>query len=494
MFELSWGGVELVPMLINEPLVMAYVKKDHFFCNWNTETILCAEHLRSSWYNVESEVRESERRSVQMLSPAFSRRVLELSLKRQKTYWEFISRLKESDLSSASNAELLYLFSHLQTHIRGILGGFQATQPEFLKQPELALKRIISEKGLDVETVFSDLTTYTRIDAINREEMAFAELKKSGATHEHMKRHVENFPWLMLNTYSLEDAYSFLKTRLAVHVKSKALDELTEEKKLLKEGQERTLDSLGDPTSRQLSALFQEFAFNRIEEKTCWASALWLSRGLLEKIASIGEEDVPTLANVYRAADVEKVILGGNRLDASEVAARKRAYLFHYKPPGLHFYSGEAAIEERKKLLGGLDERKGLSSFKGTCASPGKATGRVRIIVTGGLGDYSKEMHEFKKGEILVTGMTQITMTPICAKAGAIVTNEGGITSHAAIISRELGIPCVIGTRVATRELKDGDLVEVDATNGIVRIVGNRPKETELTRAVHEDVQWGLKE
>ena len=56
-----------------------------------------------------------------------------------------------------------------------------------------------------------------------------------------------------------------------------------------------------------------------------------------------------------------------------------------------------------------------------------------------------------------------------CRKAAAIVTDEGGITSHAAIVSRELGIPCIVGTQYATKILKDGDLVEVDANKGTVK-------------------------
>jgi len=59
-------------------------------------------------------------------------------------------------------------------------------------------------------------------------------------------------------------------------------------------------------------------------------------------------------------------------------------------------------------------------------------------------------------------------------KAKAIVTNEGGITCHAAIVSRELGIPCIIGTKIATKVLKDGDLVEVDAGQGIVKILDRK--------------------
>ncbi|MBI4262175.1 hypothetical protein HY624_01470 [Candidatus Uhrbacteria bacterium] len=104
-----------------------------------------------------------------------------------------------------------------------------------------------------------------------------------------------------------------------------------------------------------------------------------------------------------------------------------------------------------------------VNRFSGSVASPGRVTGIVKIIL--GRDDFSK----IKKGDILVAGMTTPQMLPIMKKAGAFVTDEGGITCHAAIISRELKKPCIIGTKVATRVLKDGDRVEVDAERGIVR-------------------------
>ena len=75
-------------------------------------------------------------------------------------------------------------------------------------------------------------------------------------------------------------------------------------------------------------------------------------------------------------------------------------------------------------------------------------------------------------GDIIVTEMTKPNIITACEKAGAIVTDEGGMLCHAAIVSRELGIPCVVGTKIATKVLKDGDIVEVDAGNGVVRRVG----------------------
>lgn len=104
--------------------------------------------------------------------------------------------------------------------------------------------------------------------------------------------------------------------------------------------------------------------------------------------------------------------------------------------------------------------------LKGYVASLGKAIGRVRIIFNPHLDNLV-----FNEGEILVTGMTSPDFAPFMKKAGAIVTELGGVTCHAAIISRELRKPCVVGTKFATKMLKDGDLVEVDANNGIVKVL-----------------------
>jgi phosphohistidine swiveling domain-containing protein len=101
--------------------------------------------------------------------------------------------------------------------------------------------------------------------------------------------------------------------------------------------------------------------------------------------------------------------------------------------------------------------------IKGIVANTGNATGKVRIVL-----DPKDKNQEFNEGEILVAPMTSPDYVFLMKKASAIITDTGGLTSHAAIVSRELGKPCVIGTKNATKILKDGDLVEVDADNGTV--------------------------
>jgi pyruvate,water dikinase len=80
-------------------------------------------------------------------------------------------------------------------------------------------------------------------------------------------------------------------------------------------------------------------------------------------------------------------------------------------------------------------------------------------------------MKKFNKGEIVISINTNPSLLPILREANAIITDEGGIMCHAAIVSRELKKPCIIGTKIATQVLKDGDLVEVDANEGVVRIL-----------------------
>lgn len=97
----------------------------------------------------------------------------------------------------------------------------------------------------------------------------------------------------------------------------------------------------------------------------------------------------------------------------------------------------------------------------GTVACTGRVRGKVRIVK-----DPAKDA--FEEGEILVTSMTRPEFVPYMKKALAIVTDEGGLTCHAAIVSRELNVPCIVGTKVATKVLKDGDYVEVNASHGSV--------------------------
>ena len=137
-------------------------------------------------------------------------------------------------------------------------------------------------------------------------------------------------------------------------------------------------------------------------------------------------------------------------------------------------------ISQKEKLFSKLDYvssikkmdefmHKGIdgSELKGSVANKGFVKGIVKLILN------EKDFSKFNEGDVLVASMTRIEYVPLMKKAGAIITDEGGITCHAAIVSRELNKPCIIGTKIATKVLHDGDLVEVNANTGLVRIISS---------------------
>ncbi|HEY4512617.1 MAG TPA: PEP-utilizing enzyme [Candidatus Paceibacterota bacterium] len=105
-------------------------------------------------------------------------------------------------------------------------------------------------------------------------------------------------------------------------------------------------------------------------------------------------------------------------------------------------------MEKRKLIL------------KGIPASTGSVQGRAKIFMPG------EDNVAFSEGDILVTSLTDPTMVQAMVKAAAIVTDTGGVTSHPAILSREMGIPCIVNTKEATKIIKNGDLILVDGTTG----------------------------
>jgi phosphoenolpyruvate synthase/pyruvate phosphate dikinase len=133
---------------------------------------------------------------------------------------------------------------------------------------------------------------------------------------------------------------------------------------------------------------------------------------------------------------------------------------------GTKMQVGEAAVKEFKKIkFAGSDIWTNIRKIKGMPVQAGKASGTVKIINT------VKDLGKMKKGDILVSQATSPDLISAMKKSAAIITNEGGITCHAAIVSHELGIPCVVGTKIATQVLREGMMVEVDANWGVIKIL-----------------------
>ncbi len=150
-----------------------------------------------------------------------------------------------------------------------------------------------------------------------------------------------------------------------------------------------------------------------------------------------------------------------NACNTAELLERTKMCVYYAERGYEKVFSGSEAVELMKNVEKEIDTN--VNELKGESGCVGYAKGKVKIIIR------AEDMNKMGPGDILVSIATDPDIVPAMKKAAGIVTEQGGVTSHAAIVSRELGIPCVIGTKIATKVLKDGDIVEVDANRGIVK-------------------------
>ena len=171
----------------------------------------------------------------------------------------------------------------------------------------------------------------------------------------------------------------------------------------------------------------------------------------------------PKLGDYVKYVSLEE-IKSGNLPNTKVLEARNKHYIYSGFKMLMNIDANTVAHAHGIEIV---EEKvpRGLKEIKGQIAMKGKVKGVVRVLKN------KSQIKDMIDGEILVTAMTTPDYLPAMNKAVAFITDEGGITCHAAIVAREMGKPCIIGTKIATLALTDGDMVEVDAERGIVKII-----------------------
>lgn len=172
-----------------------------------------------------------------------------------------------------------------------------------------------------------------------------------------------------------------------------------------------------------------------------------------------------TLATYLTSNEILNSLAGKVKVSQKDVEKRKNGFVMYLNSHKQLVCLQGDCIQAALQLFHLLSERKVSRELSGMVASKGCVTGSV-IIVKG-----VKDLQKVEEGNILVAVTTHPDYVPAMRKAAAIITDEGGITSHAAIVSREFGIPCIVGTKHASSLLKDGNKVEVDANKGKIKII-----------------------
>lgn len=173
----------------------------------------------------------------------------------------------------------------------------------------------------------------------------------------------------------------------------------------------------------------------------------------------------PNLGDLASALSTEEIISG--KIPAKKVL-KKRYERYFFANNQLFVSNSKLKIAKKLgiKFIGKVAKK--VRELKGSIAQKGFVRGYVRRVMG------HKQINLVKTGEILISPMTIPDFLPAMIKAAAYVTDEGGTLCHAAIVAREFGKPCIVGTKFATEVFSDGDYVEVDANRGIVRLIEHK--------------------
>lgn len=212
----------------------------------------------------------------------------------------------------------------------------------------------------------------------------------------------------------------------------------------------------------QLKTLGRKFLIKIFNGKSSFLNKL------LKKISKSNKlsEDKLQLYHFIELAGIKNNILNDKKLNL-----RKKNYILDYSKKRELFLKNNKLKDISRKYNININ-----NIIKGVIANKGKIKGFARVIDANfkNFDNLSKIIRRMKKGEILIAETTSPDLILACQKASAIITNQGGLGSHAAIISRELKIPCIVGTQNSTKLIRTGDLLHIDANKGIVQILTNK--------------------
>lgn len=327
----------------------------------------------------------------------------------------------------------------------------------------LWFERELQKKFLtDYKDIFTAVTVPLKSILMDKQMSELLQYKIQGNLNRHIDAHVQKYQWL--GVYSLLDKpwtkKDFLSQISGIRDPKKYLADKLLEMKTRKSDSQRALSRLRKyPKLLRVAKVLQTFAWLRTERVDVWREVLFLSQPFyreLERRMGLKKNQAPHLS-------YEEIIVflkNGEKPTVRELDGKDLLYLKNGK---LQIIRNQKKIKAVLKKELGKGVNPNSKVIKGRVACSGKAKGRVRIIMS------PADCRKMKKGEVLVSNMTHPDYMVGIQKAKAIITDEGGISCHATIISRELKIPCIIGTKVATQVLKNADMVEVDANKGIVK-------------------------
>lgn len=274
-----------------------------------------------------------------------------------------------------------------------------------------------------------------------------------------LKKHCEEYAWL--NMYWMNgEPYTIDHFKEKLQKIANPQEEITKRKKERDEEKGKYLSAISqmDKSTQELVETIRSLIFLKSYRVDVLTMTTYYGLPLLNEIAQRLGITRSVLLNLSESEICQG--LDGN-LDMTNYEKRKKEYGIVMIDGTPTRVSGDEARDIRKVMT--VEDFSHLTEVKGQTGYSGLVRGIARVLET------ELELDKVQEGDILFTPMTNPNYVPCFDRIKAIVTDEGGVLSHSAMVSREMKIPCVIGVEKGTRVFKDGDKVEVDAEKGIVR-------------------------
>lgn len=344
------------------------------------------------------------------------------------------------------------------------------------KEGQERLERYLEEKVADKKKAieYLNILTATPKDSfVATEGKELLELGVKVEKGEDLKalisEHTKKFCWIPIG-YRDEQPYTeeyfineFNSIKSMPGSFEEKLQKLKEMNDKIRTEREMVLNELNpDPSIRNLADMLSEMTYMKDYVREALSRSIYSSRNIFAEISRrIGKKK--DFVMTMTPEEINYALHGGLYEDWEiENRVKHNILVYDWEKEDPLVYTGEKG---RVMELNFKFEKTEVNEVQGSVASLGHAIGKAKIILS--QADFSK----FEQGDILISPMTTPDFVPLMKKAAAIVTDEGGVTCHAAIVSRELGVPCVIGTQIASKVFKDGELIEVKANHGVVRRV-----------------------
>ena len=417
-------------------------------------------------------------------------------------YRKASEELSKIDFSNKSKKELVRLFNkyfkaYTESHCTGQIDNLIEMEHEYLSNHvKRILAKTIEKKGLalDVGEAFNLISLPKEQSEMQEQEKSFLSLaakllkkpaikklflegdaqtieaglkNKAKEFDRALERHFQKFKWLpfMYEGPAWEKSYfiNLLSSIVKQGTPLKELREKQEAEKTLARKRDRLWNSLA---LKGRDKIFAEFVPTSIYLKAFRKEQMYYGCFVSQRLfQAIGRTLNLSLDQVrYFLPEEVKPALTEGKYNPEVLNQRFMFGIYRIINGKEDFLIGDHARRFHNQIYK-EEEYSSVTELQGSCAFPGKVEGKVRVI------NHPNEMFAMNEGDVMVSHSTNPNLVPAMRKAGAIVTDVGGITCHAAIVSRELKKPCVIGTKIATKILKDNDLVEVDANHGQIKKV-----------------------